>query len=451
MNHATPPSAIPRRRFLETTTAAVTAFTVIPRHVLGGTQFVPPSEKINIAIVGAGGQGRTNMRELFKFPDAQIVAVADPIERENLDAYYFKGEAGRLPVKAEAEKRYSAATPNFKVADYEDFRIMLEKEKAIDAVLCATPDHLHTPPILAAIKRGAHVVAEKPLALTLADAREIIAKSRGAGTVVAVDMHKRYDSFLRSAFVDVVPRLGDLLYGRAVLEEPLRVSTSVFKWAEHSNPFSYVGVHWTDLFAHYLKVRPVSLYAVGQKKLLAGWRDEYHPNGINTFDALQVSVQYDNGLNVQYVNAWINPEEFEGAVNQEMEIVGSLGRVFVDQQDRGMRSTIIGDGSRTHNPHFQAEVPSAGRTGTCSCIGYCKDSLVAGLDAAARVALGLADRAAIAGTYPDAESALSCVAILEAAAKVAAANHEYRARGQGMPVSARFKGDDFEIVEPKHV
>ncbi|HNU51158.1 MAG TPA: Gfo/Idh/MocA family oxidoreductase [Verrucomicrobiota bacterium] len=191
MNHATPPSAIPRRRFLETTTAAVTAFTVIPRHVLGGTQFVPPSEKINIAIVGAGGQGRTNMRELFKFPDAQIVAVADPIERENLDAYYFKGEAGRLPVKAEAEKRYSAATPNFKVADYEDFRIMLEKEKAIDAVLCATPDHLHAYVSVLAMRQGKHVYCEKPLVHNVWEARLIakVAQETGVATQMGNQGH----------------------------------------------------------------------------------------------------------------------------------------------------------------------------------------------------------------------------------------------------------------------
>ncbi|HSW46581.1 MAG TPA: gfo/Idh/MocA family oxidoreductase, partial [Phycisphaerae bacterium] len=210
----------------------------------------------------------------------------------------------------------------------------------------------------------------------------------------------------------------------------------------------YVGVHWTDLFAHYLKVKPVSLHAVGQKKLLAGWRDENHPAGIDTFDAMQVTVQYDTGLNVTYVNAWINPADFEGPVNQEMEIVGTLGRVFVDQQDRGMRSCIIAAGSRTHNPHFQADIPRAGRPNERSCVGYGKDSIIAGLDACARVALRLTDRAAIAGSYPDAESALTCVAILDAAAEVARRNHGYLARGQGAPVTARFHGDDFTIIDP---
>ena len=56
------------------------AFSVVPRHVLGGAKFVAPSEKVNIALIGCGGQGRTNARTLFNLPDAQIIAVADPIE-----------------------------------------------------------------------------------------------------------------------------------------------------------------------------------------------------------------------------------------------------------------------------------------------------------------------------------------------------------------------------------
>jgi len=325
---------------------------------------------------------------------------------------------------------------------------LLDEQKP-DVLFVATPDSLHTPPILAAIERGVHVVSEKPLALTIEEARTIVNNARQAGVVVGVDMHKRYDAFLRSAFVDMVPRLGELEYGRAVLEEPLRLSTEVFKWAHTSNPFSYVGVHWIDLFAYYLNIHPVALYAVGQKKLLVNWRDNNRPDGIDTFDSMQVTVQYDNGMSVQYVNAWINPDDFEGAVNQEMEIVGSRGRVFVDQQDRGMRSCVTDAGSRTHNPHFQAEVPRIGAAEqNNACIGYCKDSLLAGLDAATRVVLGLADSASLANTYPDAASAVTCVAILDAAEQVAKANLEYLTAGKGSPVSARFDGDDYEILKP---
>jgi predicted dehydrogenase len=277
---------------------------------------------------------------------------------------------------------------------------------------------------------------------------EIIAKSRAKGLVVAVDMHKRYDSFLRSAFVDIVPRLGTINYGRAVLEEPLEISTEIFKWAASSNPFSYVGIHWLDLIAYYMGVQPVSLHAVGQRNALVGWRDKAHPDGIDTFDSMQVGVVYDNGMRIEYVNAWINPKDFEGPVNQEMEIVGTLGRVFVDQQDRGMRSAVTGSGSRTHNPHFQAEVPRVGGNGERISVGYSKDSLIAGLEAATRVLVGKATRDDLVGHYPDAETARSCVAILEAADQVARANAAHQAAGRGAPVTALFKDGGFQVLDP---
>src|SRR5436189_474267 len=95
-----------RRKFIKASGAAATAFNIVPRHVLGGPGFVPPSEKINIAIIGCGGQGRNNARALFELDDAQIIAVADPVDSSNLDEFYYKGLAGRLPLKAEIEKRY---------------------------------------------------------------------------------------------------------------------------------------------------------------------------------------------------------------------------------------------------------------------------------------------------------------------------------------------------------
>src|SRR5437764_120950 len=102
-----------RRSFIRGTASAVAGFTIVPRHVLGGPGFVEPSEKVNIAIIGCGGQGRTNVRALFKEADAQIIAVADPIESQNLESFYYKGSAGRRPVQAEIEAHYSEKTPYY--------------------------------------------------------------------------------------------------------------------------------------------------------------------------------------------------------------------------------------------------------------------------------------------------------------------------------------------------
>ncbi|MBI4582475.1 MAG: Gfo/Idh/MocA family oxidoreductase [Planctomycetes bacterium] len=322
----------------------------------------------------------------------------------------------------------------------------------------ATPDPLHAAPVLCAIEHGAHAMVEKPLALRLEEADRILAAARRRNRVVGVDMHKRYDPCHRFLFEELVPKIGKPLYGRAVLEEPIEVSTRTFKWAARSNPFSYVGIHWLDLFGHYLKIRPASVHAVGQKELLARWdREAPGQKPIDAFDAMQVSVDYREGLRVYYVNSWINPREFEGPVNQEMEIAGTLGKIEFDQQYRGLRATIAGVGSRTFNPHFTADVrrlpggPAGGASGSPlppAYDGYGKDSIVVIVERAVRVELGLARREELGGTYPDLESSRSSVAVLEAAEAVALRNLAHSQAGRGAPVTARLSEQGIEILDP---
>jgi predicted dehydrogenase len=170
-----------RRGFLGSAVTTAAAATIVPRHVLGGAKHVPPSEKVNIALVGAGGQGRANVRALFHEADAQVIAVADPIESSDLDRFYYKGLAGRKPVRAEIEKHYRQKIPFFRCAEYEDFRVMLEKEKAIDAILCATPDHLHAYVSVIAMRAGKHVYCEKPLTHNIWEARHVAKVARETG------------------------------------------------------------------------------------------------------------------------------------------------------------------------------------------------------------------------------------------------------------------------------
>ncbi len=321
----------------------------------------------------------------------------------------------------------------------------------------ATPDPLHVEPTLCALEHGAHVMVEKPLTLRLEEADRILRAARRGNRVVGVDMHKRYDPCHRFLFEELAPQIGTPLYGRAVLEEPLEVSTSTFKWAADSNPFTYVGVHWVDLFGHYLDLDPVSVHAVGQKELLVNWDSESGVKGarpIDTFDAMQVAVDYRGGVRVYYVNNWINPAEFEAPVNQEMELVGTRGKIEFDQQDRGLRATITGVGSRTFNPHFTADVrrvpggPDPDAVPPPAYDGYGKDSIVVIVERAMRVELGLAGRDSLAGTYPDVESARPSVAILEAAARVARRNRELLEENRGAPVTARLSGEGIDIVDP---
>jgi predicted dehydrogenase len=307
----------------------------------------------------------------------ELVAVATRSETSARRAQEsFKAWTGQVP------RAYSGDTP------WED---ILRDFPDLDVLAVATPDHLHTQPILAALAKGVHVITEKPMCLAMAEADQIIEAARARNCIVAVDMHKRYDPDHLRVRDDIRQRIGDPLYGTAYLEEPLEVSTSTFKWVESSDPFSYVGPHWTDLIYSYYRSKPASLTAVGQKKRLV--RD-----GINAYDAVQVRVDFENGMSINFHNNWITPPDFEGPVNQGHEIVGADGKVESDQQYRGFRWWNKGGASRTANNHFTRDVTRP--DGTRGYVGYGVDSLTTGLVAICRVKFHGEGRAALAGSYP---------------------------------------------------
>ena len=319
---------------------------------------------------------------------------------------------------------------------------ILRDHPDLDVMAVATPDHLHTEVTLSALNNGTHVVMEKPMCLSIDEADEIIGKARDGNLVVCVDMHKRYDPDHLRIQHDLSDRIGDPIYGQAMLEEPLEVSTSTFKWVEDSDPFSYVGPHWTDLIYNYYRSKPAALTAVGQKKRLA--RD-----GIDAYDAVQVRVEFENGMSIHFHNNWITPDDFEGPVNQGHEIVGTDGKVESDQQYRGLRFWHAGGGSRTVNNHMTRDV--ARPDDSQAYVGYGVDSITAGLVAICRVKFGGETRENVAAIYPTAEDGRITVAIVHAARVVRDLNFKYLQDGKGTPVTARFGADGITIVDPNRI
>lgn len=152
---------ISRRQFVATT-AMASSLLLVPRHVLASSTEKSPNEKLNIAGIGIGGMGANN---LINLESENIVALCD------VDLNYA----------AKTISKY----PNAKV--WTDYREMLEKQKDIDAVLIATPDHTHAVIAMAAIKAGKHVFCQKPLChdpyearmLTIAAAESKVATQMG--------------------------------------------------------------------------------------------------------------------------------------------------------------------------------------------------------------------------------------------------------------------------------
>lgn len=142
-------SKLNRRKFIHDAAMTSAGFFIIPRHVFG-RGFIAPSDKLNIAGIGVGGKGASDLAEFAKSPNVNIVGLCD------VDDRMAKSSRTLFP----------------KAAYYKDFREMLAKEKNnIDAVSVSTPDHTHAVAALAAMQMGKHVYVQKPLTHTIQEAR----------------------------------------------------------------------------------------------------------------------------------------------------------------------------------------------------------------------------------------------------------------------------------------
>ncbi len=182
----------PRREFIKTSLTSLAALTIIPRYVLGGKGYVAPSDKVNIGIIGAGGQSMYSITELFKLDDVQLTSIADPATLWKNDILY-SSDTGRGPTKNIIEAYYAKKTPNYKIPEYEDFRDMLAKERSLDAIVCASPDNTHAYISIMSMRAGKHVYCEKPLTHNIWEARKVrdVARETGLATQMGNQLHNQ--------------------------------------------------------------------------------------------------------------------------------------------------------------------------------------------------------------------------------------------------------------------
>src|SRR5437773_1181975 len=189
-------SSSSRRTFLARTVSAAVGLSIVPRHVLGGRGFVPPSEKINTAFVGVGSQGLRVMLSFLRQPDVQAVSVCDPNKGSSDYPQWSNNEfcnsvrrllgvssgwewlspnqsiqlthsmqvtggmTGREPCQKIVEGYYGTQKRSGQYngcTAYSDFRELLEKEKDIDAVVVCTTDNMHATVSVATMRKGKHV------------------------------------------------------------------------------------------------------------------------------------------------------------------------------------------------------------------------------------------------------------------------------------------------------
>jgi predicted dehydrogenase len=185
---------VSRRSFLGKSAIAAASMTIIPRHVLGGSGFKAPSDMVNIAGIGVGARGGSNIRSIAT-PDVAVektytgyprVSERSPtIQRQQTqqsaqitpgtpsgtETYKHANIYALCDVDSKYAEHMFAGYPAAK--QYTDFRKMIDTEKEIDAVLIGTPDHTHAVIAAYAMAAGKHVAVEKPMTKTIYEARKL--------------------------------------------------------------------------------------------------------------------------------------------------------------------------------------------------------------------------------------------------------------------------------------
>lgn len=145
-----------RRDFVKKSALAAAGFTIVPRHVLG-RGFTPPSDKLNLATIGAGGKGWTDILNAWNKGKENVVAICDVDSSRSRQALEKWPDARR----------------------FNDFRVMLEDMKDdIDAVTISAPDHIHGVAAMTAMQLGIHVYVQKPLTHNIAETRKLTEAAR---------------------------------------------------------------------------------------------------------------------------------------------------------------------------------------------------------------------------------------------------------------------------------
>ena len=235
--------------------------------------------------------------------------------------------------------------------DNDSYKDIISRIKELKCAIVAVPDHLHYEVIKFCLLKGLHTLTVKPFTLKTKHAIELVEIAKNKKLYGAVEFHKRWDNqniFTKNSLDS--GKIGKLLYTTVEYSQKKIVPNNYFKnWANKTNIFQYLGVHYIDLIHFITKAVPLRVMAIGQKNLLL-------KNNIDTYDSIQSFIEWeqeDGNIFVQALHVnWIDPNNSTALSDQKMKLIGTEGRIELNQKDRGI--SIISDNSNLEsiNPDF---------------------------------------------------------------------------------------------------
>ncbi|NCO42334.1 MAG: hypothetical protein AUJ96_09110 [Armatimonadetes bacterium CG2_30_66_41] len=261
-------------------------------------------EHLDVAVIGVGLQGGGHLASYRALPGVNLVAVCD--------------------LNAEAAQAAAAANgiPNC----YTDYREMLAREK-LDAVSVVIPDHLHYEPTMAALAAGAHVLLEKPMALSVAEAEEMAAKAEETGLNLMVNFSHRHQlpSIMAKQRIDS-GEVGQPIYAYARLNNTLFVPTKMLSWSRKTAlPFWLIS-HELDRLRWFFGSEAQKVYAVSYSGVLKA-------KGYDVADLYQATVTFDNGAIGNVESAWILPETAPWVADCRTHFICTDGWLDIDHME----------------------------------------------------------------------------------------------------------------------
>lgn len=265
---------------------------------------------IRFGLIGTGAMAELTGRVLAQNPYATVTAVA-----------------GRTRAGADRLATAQRDLQNEEITTYDDHQALVESGRC-DAVAVMTPDHLHADPAVAAASAGLHVLIEKPLATTLADADRMVDAVRAAGVKAMCLYNHRWLPTSAKA-KQLLDSMGAPITGYARKHDTIDVPTTMLRWAERTTCAWFLSGHDIDLVSWLFGSEVAEVQAMARTGLLAA-------RGIDTPDAMVIQARFANGAMATFESGWVNPETFPTMIDSYLSIVTEGGTVHVDRQKEGI-------------------------------------------------------------------------------------------------------------------
>lgn len=333
LNHIQAP--MNRRKFITNSTAAAAAFTIIPRHVLGGNGFIAANDHINLGYIGTGKQVYTLLDSIGKCRETVILAACD-VDQKKLEKFRTSANANN--------KAKNIAAP---VEPYKYYRELLDR-KDIDAVVIATPDHWHAQIAVDAASAGKDIYCEKPMALTIAEGRAMVNATRKYDRVFQTgNMQRSWRDFrhavelVRNGYIGRITEI-NVHVGEPVkqCDLPAREAPAELDWNEWVGPSFYRGWHpelapefGDDNWAWWRGYRDFGGGLVtdwGAHMFdISQWAMDMDESGPVSF--LPPLVPATHGLSMKYENGVVVNHKEWGESNA-VQFIGTEGRIEVSRE-----------------------------------------------------------------------------------------------------------------------